>query len=180
MMEGNGLVGSVDFDELICALRKTGIACKRQLGLADDQTFIKQFIRHYPETENHKKMKSIAISELLKSNIPENKILVGKRPIKTEAYCFRPDITIKDKGSFTFIECHYHDGWSHGSYGHLYNNVEKVRKWARIIICVTADYDARKSVEKRVMKQKVLSKAHEIWVLDIENGIVKRKVLVNN
>jgi len=121
--------------EVVEAFKVAEIIRKQRLGLASDQTFLKQFIkRGYNETEQHKKMKGIVISEFLKFGIQKDKILVEKKPF--DNYKFRPYITIKDRNSLVFIECHYNDDWGHEDIykAHLYNNIDKIREQAKIIV----------------------------------------------
>lgn len=165
-------------EELLCCLRKSSIAYKTRMGLSPDQTFLKQFIKkNYSETPCHRKMKNIVVSELVKTGVLKSSISAEKRPFKD--YRFRPDLTIKEGNKLTLVECHFHDGWSHDSvFGtHLYNNIDAAKERAKIIICVTKEYDSRKSVEKR--HQKLLKKANEIWVLDLDNDCIERKISCN-
>lgn len=163
MLNDNGIY------KLIETLRKPEMIRKKKLGLSIDQTFIPSFIkRNYNQTEEHKKMKDVVISKLINEGIPLESILIEKRPFNE--YKFKPDITLFKDNKHVFIECHYHDGWCRGIPSHTYNNIEKVKSLGKIIICIKKQ--RRKNISFYIKNHKILNKADEVWVLDLnENKI---------
>ena len=127
---------------------------------------------HHQETAEHKKMKSIVVSEFLKRGVKPENILIEKRTRYNNRY-FKPDVTVNKDGRYIFIECHYHDNWT---YTNVYGHMDEVRKLAEVIVCVTSDFDSRKPVEELIKNHKVLSKANEIWVIDLTDNCIKRTV----
>jgi len=163
--------------ELIESLRKVEVIRKRNLGLSPDQSFLPRFIkRGYNQTETHKMMKKIVISELVRNGFKLENILVEKKPFKN--YSFKPDVTLLKDGKYVFFECHYHDGWNTGSPSHIYKNIRKIKGLGRVIICRKI-FTKRKNYHNYLKTHRVLSYADEVWFLNLEKATVERKFINN-
>jgi hypothetical protein len=168
-----------EVQKLIEILRKPEIIRKRNLGLSPDQTFLSRFIKRvYNQTETHKKMKKIIVSELIRTGFKLENILIEKKPLKE--YGFRPDVTLLKDGKYVFFECHYHDGWCKDIPSHIYNNVEKIKNLGKIIIClIKKRYKREESIKYYIKNHKILSKVEEVWFLNLEKSDIERRFINN-
>jgi hypothetical protein len=115
-------------------------------------------------------MERLVFSEIVKNGVMLKNILVEKAPSKGSR--FKPDITVSDNGTLTFFECHYHDGWGKGIPSHIYNNIDIVKKQGKVIICL--EKNRKKKIEKYIQGNKILSKANEVWFLDLESDKIQK------
>ncbi len=157
-------------DDILIPLRNADLIRRKVLGIALDQSHLKEFIpRNYAI---HKEMKNIIVSNLLADGVDQKEIFIENRPFKD--YRFRCDVVALHNGSLTLFECHNQDSWGSDTRTHLYNHIDEIKHRARVVICVTDSLDAKRQVEKR--KNRLLKAAHEIWILDIKNKLVKRAI----
>ncbi len=150
-------------NQMIKAIKEVYRIKNERLGLAPDQALLKPFtIKN--EAFGHKKMKEIAAKEFNRLGFKKEQILIEKR---IKHHKFRPDVIVIRKRRPIFVECHYHDGWNSSS-KHIYKNIEAVKSLGRIIIC--AEYD------KSLKIGRIMQKADEIWLMDLKEEKVKRKI----
>ena len=165
-----------NLSELIKALKIAEIIRKKNLNLSPDQTFLKDFEkRKYGQSEIHKKMKEIVIFDLISSGVNFENILVEKTHFKESR--FKPDISVLRGNSYTFFECHYHDGWNRWLSSHIYNNLDNVKSSGNKVIVCLHKHGNRK-LEKYIKNNKILSSVDEVWVLDLESQNIEK--IINN
>ncbi len=165
--------------EIVAVLKEAERIRKEKLGLFPDQTFLLRFIRRpWKETEAHKKMKNIVVSELIKNGINTKNIFIEKLPVKNAG--FRPDVTAIANKNMIFFECHYKDSWCRDSPYHTYNKISKIRNLGKVIICREKLGKQRKiDIEKYVKNHRILKHADEVWFLDLEKETIENKVINN-